>query len=61
MYNILWHEGKHFINETDDLVVRLLRSLLVNDKSLRLIPEKKGKPQLLVVVFLPYRADTVSG
>ncbi|KAK4152584.1 Dak1 domain-containing protein, partial [Chaetomidium leptoderma] len=33
--------GKHFINGTDDLVVRLLRSLLVNDKSLRLIPEKK--------------------
>ncbi|KAK4033253.1 dihydroxyacetone kinase [Parachaetomium inaequale] len=33
--------GKHFINGTDDLVMRLLRSLLVNDKSLRLIPEKK--------------------
>ncbi|KAK4123498.1 DAK1/DegV-like protein [Parathielavia appendiculata] len=33
--------GKHFINDTDNLVVRLLRSLLVHDKSLRLIPEKK--------------------
>ncbi|KAI9167921.1 Dihydroxyacetone kinase 2 [Paramyrothecium foliicola] len=33
--------GKHFINDTDDLVVRLLRSLLVNNESLRLIPEKK--------------------
>lgn len=35
--------GKHFINETDDLIVRLLRSLLVSNNSLRLIPEKKGK------------------
>lgn len=34
--------GKHFINHTDDLVVRLLRSLLVHDNSLRLIPERKG-------------------
>ncbi|KAL2131424.1 hypothetical protein VTI74DRAFT_5135 [Chaetomium olivicolor] len=33
--------GKHFINGTDDLDLRLLRSLLINDKSLRLIPEKK--------------------
>ncbi|KAH6853135.1 Dak1 domain-containing protein [Chaetomium sp. MPI-CAGE-AT-0009] len=33
--------GKHFINGTDHLVVRLLRSLLVNDQSLRLIPEQK--------------------